>query len=163
MWTKHRSAWTFACLKPWRKRHNEIGYVQLDVITDVCKRVNLGLWLCGSLTPIQGLLWFVLWHLCGVVLWTLICHFRKKSLIRGKRTVPSTWPIDRSVVLFVHIFFLCLYLADRLLLRFQTMLDRGYRFGSTLRRVVHKQQRLTKDSGDGGQPKLRIIVSFWTR
>lgn len=45
------------------------------------------------------------------------------------------------------------YLSNR-----QQLLDRGQRFGSTLRNIVHKKQRIEKDVADGS-PKFRLIVS----
>uniref|UniRef100_A0A8R1HXG1 Tr-type G domain-containing protein n=1 Tax=Caenorhabditis japonica TaxID=281687 RepID=A0A8R1HXG1_CAEJA len=44
------------------------------------------------------------------------------------------------------------YLSNR-----QFLLDRGQRFGSTLRHVVHKQQRIEKDVADDS-PKFRVIL-----
>ncbi|CAI2354642.1 unnamed protein product [Caenorhabditis sp. 36 PRJEB53466] len=44
------------------------------------------------------------------------------------------------------------YLTNR-----QVLLDRGQRFGSTLRNVVHKKQRIEKDVEDGS-PKFRLII-----
>ncbi|WKY13289.1 hypothetical protein Q1695_004253 [Nippostrongylus brasiliensis] len=44
------------------------------------------------------------------------------------------------------------YLQNR-----QKLLDKGYRYGSTLRRVVHKEKRLEKATDDGF-PKLRLLL-----
>ncbi|EGT35282.1 hypothetical protein CAEBREN_24211 [Caenorhabditis brenneri] len=44
------------------------------------------------------------------------------------------------------------YLSNR-----QQLLDRGQRFGSTLRSIVHRNQRMEKDVEDGS-PKFRLIV-----
>lgn len=44
------------------------------------------------------------------------------------------------------------YLSNR-----QKLLDRGQRFGSTLRSIVHKNQRMEKDVEDG-TPKFRVII-----
>lgn len=44
------------------------------------------------------------------------------------------------------------YLSNR-----QQLLDRGQRFGSTLRNIVHKKQRIEKDVADGS-PKFRLII-----
>ncbi|KAF1750396.1 hypothetical protein GCK72_016945 [Caenorhabditis remanei] len=44
------------------------------------------------------------------------------------------------------------YLSNR-----QKLLDRGQRFGSTLRSIVHKNQRIEKDVEDG-TPKFRLII-----
>uniref|UniRef100_A0A1I7UN73 Translation initiation factor IF-2, mitochondrial n=1 Tax=Caenorhabditis tropicalis TaxID=1561998 RepID=A0A1I7UN73_9PELO len=44
------------------------------------------------------------------------------------------------------------YLSNR-----QQLLDRGQRFGSTLRNIVHRNQRIEKDVEDGS-PKFRLII-----
>ncbi|UMM36734.1 hypothetical protein L5515_008762 [Caenorhabditis briggsae] len=44
------------------------------------------------------------------------------------------------------------YLSNR-----QKLLDRGQRFGSTLRNIVHRNQRIEKDVEDGS-PKFRLII-----
>ncbi|KJH41575.1 hypothetical protein DICVIV_12452 [Dictyocaulus viviparus] len=44
------------------------------------------------------------------------------------------------------------YLANR-----QKLLDKGFRYGSTLRRIVHKEKRFEKDVDDGS-PKLLILL-----
>ncbi|KAK0407604.1 hypothetical protein QR680_003490 [Steinernema hermaphroditum] len=44
------------------------------------------------------------------------------------------------------------YLANR-----QQLLDRGIRYGSTLRRIVHKQQQIFKESGST-HPLLRVMI-----
>ena len=36
------------------------------------------------------------------------------------------------------------------------------RFNSTIRRIVHKKNRLTKDLGDDTKPKMRILVFYST-
>lgn len=46
------------------------------------------------------------------------------------------------------------YLANR-----NSLLESGVRFGSTLRRIVHKKNRLEKDINDD-HPKLNVIVIF---
>ena len=43
----------------------------------------------------------------------------------------------------------------------QSLLKRGIRFGSTIRRVVHKENRLLKQVDDG-HPKLNIIVRLFS-
>ncbi|PAV58863.1 hypothetical protein WR25_08863 isoform A [Diploscapter pachys] len=45
------------------------------------------------------------------------------------------------------------YVANR-----KELYSKGIRFNSTIRRIVHKKNRLTKDLGDDTKPRMRILV-----